>query len=118
MSTCSKSPGSSPTDLPDVCNKGSGAYTANFAESFGKAALGMFGLGGLFDNVKTPLDNLKDKIKDEQQKTQSLINASSYAFAKAQEKIDGIIFQGLVIDSKAATADIQYVKYIMLNIYY
>ena len=113
MSTCSKSPSDSPKDLPDVCTKGSGAYAANFAESFGMAAIGMCGLSGLFGDGPTPLDKLKEQIKEEQQKTQSLINASSYAFAKAQEAIDGLIYQGLVIEAKAATADIKYVEEIL-----
>lgn len=93
----------------------SGQYAANMGEQYG-LSIGNFLLGGLPGSLmstfggKTPLDKLKDKLNDINDKTHKIMQNGNIALFKAQIKINSELFTAITKGNADLIETLTYVR--------
>lgn len=90
-----------------------GDYGKNWGENLGFGVLNFFGVGDFIKSasgVKTPLDQLKDKLSDINNSTQEIMQQGNLIFMNKQVKIDKSLLEAIKLGNSDLVASLNYIR--------
>ena len=90
-----------------------GDYGKNWGENLGFGVLNFFGVGDFIKSasgVKTPLDQLKDKLSDINNSTQEIMQQGNLMFMNTQVKIDESLLEVIKLGNSDLVASLNFIR--------
>ena len=90
-----------------------GDYGKNWGENLGFGVLNFFGVGDFIKSasgVKTPLDQLKDKLSDINNSTQEIMQQGNLMFMNTQVKIDKSLLEVIKLGNSDLVASLNFIR--------
>ena len=90
-----------------------GDYGKNWGENLGFGVLNFFGVGDFIKSasgVKTPLDQLKDKLSDINNSTQEIMQQGNLMFMNSQVKIDQSLLEAIKLGNSDLVASLNFIR--------
>ena len=88
-------------------------YDQNWIENLGFGILDFFGVGDFIKSasgVKTPLDQLKDKLSDINTSTQEIMQQGNLMFMNSQVEIDESLLKAIKLGNSDLVASLNFIK--------
>lgn len=88
-------------------------YGKNWGENLGFGILNFFGVGDFIKSasgVKTPLDQLKDKLSDINNSTQEIMQQGNLIFMNSQVKIDESLLKAIKLGNSDLVASLNFIR--------
>lgn len=90
-----------------------GDYGKNWGENLGFGVLNFFGVGDFIKSasgVKTPLDQLKDKLSDINNSTQEIMQQGNLMFMNTQVSIDEDLLNAIQLGNSDIIASLNFIR--------
>ena len=90
-----------------------GDYSKNWGENLGFGILNFFGVGDFIKSasgVKTPLDQLKDKLSDINNSTQEIMQKGNLMFMNSQVEIDQSLLEAIKLGNSDLVASLNFIR--------
>lgn len=90
-----------------------GDYGKNWGENLGFGLLNFFGVGDFIKSatgVKTPLDQLKDKLSDINNNTQEIMQQGNLMFMNSQVEIDKSLLEAIKLGNSDLVASLNFIR--------
>jgi len=90
-----------------------GDYGKNWGENLGFGVLNFFGVGDFIKSasgVKTPLDQLKDKLSDINNSTQEIMQQGNLIFMNSQVEIDKSLLEAIKLGNSDLVASLNFIR--------
>ena len=88
-------------------------YGKNWGENLGFGILNFFGVGDFIKSasgVKTPLDQLKDKLSDINNSTQEIMQQGNLMFMNSQVKMDTSLLEAIKLGNSDLVASLNFIR--------
>lgn len=88
-------------------------YGKNWGENLGFGVLNFFGVGDFIKSasgVKTPLDQLKDKLSDINNSTQEIMQQGNLIFMNSQVEIDKSLLEAIKLGNSDLVASLNFIR--------
>ena len=90
-----------------------GDYGKNLGMNVGFGILNFFGIGDFIKNasgVKTPLDQLKDKLSDINNSTQEIMQQGNLMFMNSQVQMDQSLLEAIKLGNSDLVASLNFIR--------